>query len=329
MTEALLDQPAATHTKSIENYFGRLDGLLKVSTPKGFNKSVDDLIIQYSKDLIGEDKQWMSKKTRAVARALKQSDKEFACGQKKLLDPVSTEEDALYVEAAIAESKVMILVNKLKESHDGPITTAPELHKVMSIYKNDDKKRTAILTLEIRLRKLTLTKIKSSCPLFKQRGISEEVKTKNLESLIASTLKCSATADFEDLRAAITQISTVQEPPECEQVQTEPAAEPPVIPESTISVATEDGIPGGEEEPETAAPITNESEELVCYKQGDFVVGLFEDENLFYVGEIMSVNNGESLKVNFMTRLKRHGPEVDKFWIFPGEPDCHTIQVVH
>ena len=31
MTEALLDQPAATHTKSIENYFDRLDGLLKVS----------------------------------------------------------------------------------------------------------------------------------------------------------------------------------------------------------------------------------------------------------------------------------------------------------
>ena len=120
----------------------------------------------------------MSKKTRAVARALKQSDKEFACGQKKLLDPVSTEEDALYVEAAIAESKPMILVNKLKESHDGPITTAPELHKVtLLIYKNDDKKRTAILTLEIRLSKLTLTKIKSSCPLFKQRGISEEVKT--------------------------------------------------------------------------------------------------------------------------------------------------------
>ena len=55
-------------------------------------------------------------------------------------------------------------------------------------------------------------------------------------------------------------------------------------------------------------------------------MGLFEDENLFYVGEIMSVNNGESLKVNFMTRLKRHGPEVDKLWIFPGEPDCHTIQ---
>ena len=67
-------------------------------------------------------------------------------------------------------------------------------------------------------------------------------------------------------------------------MQTEPAAEPPVIPESTISVATEDGIPGGEEEPETAAPITNESEELVCYKQGDFVVGLFEDEKLFTSG---------------------------------------------
>ena len=30
MTSELLDEPAATHTKSIENYFGRLDGLLKV-----------------------------------------------------------------------------------------------------------------------------------------------------------------------------------------------------------------------------------------------------------------------------------------------------------
>ena len=75
---------------------------------------------------------------------------------------------------------------------------------------------------------------------------AEEVKTNNLKSFIASTLKCSATEDFEYLRAAIKQISSVQDPSECEQMQIiEPAAEP-AIPASVISKATEDDIPGGE-----------------------------------------------------------------------------------
>ena len=37
---------------TVENYFGNLDGRLEKSGAIGFLKSVDDLIIKYSKDLI-------------------------------------------------------------------------------------------------------------------------------------------------------------------------------------------------------------------------------------------------------------------------------------
>ena len=84
MSENLLDCPAATHTKSIENYFGRLDGLLKTSTPKGFSKSVDDLIIKCSEDLIESDK-WRTKEVRDRAKKLKDMEKRFGESQKDLL----------------------------------------------------------------------------------------------------------------------------------------------------------------------------------------------------------------------------------------------------
>ena len=76
MSENFLDCPAATPTKSIENYFGRLDGLLKTSTPKGFSKSVDDLIIKCSEDLIESDK-WRTKEVRDRAKKLKDMEKRF------------------------------------------------------------------------------------------------------------------------------------------------------------------------------------------------------------------------------------------------------------
>ena len=89
--EELLDSPAATHTKSVENYFGRLDGLLKTSTPKGFLKSVDDLIIQCSNDLIEQDN-WRTKEVRQKAIKLKEMEKEFGQGQKELLKAYEEED---------------------------------------------------------------------------------------------------------------------------------------------------------------------------------------------------------------------------------------------
>ena len=60
MNEKMLDDPDASHTKSIENYFGNLDRELKKSGAQGFNKSCDDLVIKYSKDFIDGRHQWIT-----------------------------------------------------------------------------------------------------------------------------------------------------------------------------------------------------------------------------------------------------------------------------
>ena len=66
----------------------------------------------------------------------------------------------------IAENKVLVLINKLKASHNGPVTSVEELHETLRKYPD---KVSQILTLEIRFRKVTLTKIKTVCPLFKDQ----------------------------------------------------------------------------------------------------------------------------------------------------------------
>ena len=60
-----------------------------------------------------------------------------------------------------------------------------------------------ICTIEIRFRKMTSTKVKAVCPLFKQRKISRDLKLTNLRSLISASLKSATTAEFEDLEKAI------------------------------------------------------------------------------------------------------------------------------
>ena len=59
------------------------------------------------------------------------------------------------------------------------------------------------MNLEIRFRKFTLTEVKSTCPLFWQRGLTSEEKLKNLRTLINSQLEFRALADMEDLEEAI------------------------------------------------------------------------------------------------------------------------------
>ena len=71
MSEAMLNDSEATHTKKIENYFGNLDRELKKSGPKGFDKSTSDLVIKYSKDVIGSEHQWQTKVNRKAAKSIK------------------------------------------------------------------------------------------------------------------------------------------------------------------------------------------------------------------------------------------------------------------
>ena len=50
----------------------------------------------------------------------------------------------------------------------------------------------------------TMTNVKDSCPLFRQKNVSVETKVKNLQLLIdAQTMGCKATATMEDLESAV------------------------------------------------------------------------------------------------------------------------------
>ena len=60
----MLDDPDATHTKSIDKLFRNMDRELRKTGPQGFMKVSDDLIIKYSSDLIGSDYQWRTKANR-------------------------------------------------------------------------------------------------------------------------------------------------------------------------------------------------------------------------------------------------------------------------
>ena len=86
---------------------------------------------------------------------------------------------------------------RCKKSHGGPISTLEELDNVITKYSNDNKKLEKIMNLEIRFHKVTLTKIKPNCALFKQRNVSHDLKIKNLQTLITSQLLSStSTAQF-------------------------------------------------------------------------------------------------------------------------------------
>ena len=67
------------------------------------------------------------------------------------------------------------------------------------------------LNLEIRFRKLSLTDVKDTCPLFRQRGLSIDEKKRNLKTLISSQLNFCALASMEDLEVAITEYDVADE----------------------------------------------------------------------------------------------------------------------
>ena len=201
MSEEMLDDNAATHSKPIENLFGNLDRELQKTGSRGFNKVADDLVIKYAKDIIVDDKKhtWRSKENRVRAAILKEKEAKFIDDQKKLALETSCEKDA---SRSKEKNKVLECITNCKK-HKGPFTTIDELKLFVSSWPSTEKALHRELNLEIRLHKLTLTKMKVDSPLFRQVGLSVEQKVKNLESLIGSQLDMQAKATMEDLEIAI------------------------------------------------------------------------------------------------------------------------------
>ena len=113
------------------------------------------------------------------------------------------------------------------------------------------------MNLEISLRKLTYTNIKTTCRLFKQKGLTVKQKVQNLKSLIETQLDMKTLADMDDLEAAIR-----------EELATTPASE--------------------------QNPALSPDDEIVCntnpeFQKEEFIVGLFTTG--IYPGEIVAIDD--------------------------------------
>ena len=205
MTEKMLDDSDATHTKSIENYFGNADRGVSKTGSQGFDKVADDLVIKYSWDFVTAGKhQWRTKAIRRIASQLEVKQDKFYQHQNDLVAIGVDEEDAVKL---VTGNKTMRCVAQCKKSHGGPLTTVDEINAMVQNWSGTDKALHSALDPEIRFRKFTFTTVKAVCPLFKQRGVSVEQKVKNISSLIDSQLDLKALADMTDLESAINALS--------------------------------------------------------------------------------------------------------------------------
>ena len=69
-----------------------------------------------------------------------------------------------------SQDKILKCISSCKAKHDGPLTTKEELHNLVTNWEGTEKALHTSLNLEIRLRKLIFTKVKLTCPLFKQKN---------------------------------------------------------------------------------------------------------------------------------------------------------------
>ena len=154
---------APTHTKAVENFFGEEDMILSRFGNQAFEKSSDDQVIKYSKDLLDSSYSWSTQKMRKTTREVDKVQKEFSENQKALIASGVTPPEAIQI---TAQNRIQRVVEQCRRSHGGPISEERELEDILENIK-DEKALKSALTAEIRYRKFTLLKIKESNPLFK------------------------------------------------------------------------------------------------------------------------------------------------------------------
>ena len=230
-------------------------------------KVSDDLLIKYSSDLIGIGYQCRTKANRQKAKELREKEQSFTKAQQALIDININEEDAV----KLAQSnKILDCISSCRRAHNGPMTTVEELNSLVQDSKRSEKELHKSLNLEIRLRKLTFTNVKMTCPLFRQQKLSIELKRKNLESLISIQLVLQVKADMNDLEVTITECS--------ENVETD---QQPGEANHRIyhdhSQVEKDG----------ACQVPNQASWLPT--AGECIVGLFADS--YYQGEVIKVED--------------------------------------
>ena len=284
LTDDLLDDSDVTHTKPIENYFGNFDRELEKTGSQGFDKATDDLIIKYSRDLIGDDHKWRTKEIRKKAIELKVLEKEFNQKQRELVEMGIDEEDAMVLSH---QNSILNCIEKCKSLHGGPVTTSEELDNLINTWSGTEKSLHKSLNYEIRLRKYSFTKIKADNALFKQQNLSIADKKRNLLCLICSQLELRTLAEMVDLEDAIINNANPA------TLDTNKNAPSQVEEQDATLLCPVESMDGGDHE--------NMAEDVDIWppKVGQYVYGLFEDG--VFPGEVLSVSEN-NVEVDTLVR---------------------------
>ena len=255
LPDEILDDSDASHTKPIENYYGNFDRELKKTGAQGFGKVGDDLVIKYARDLVDQGHKWKTKANRKKADALKVLEKEFSDKQKGLIEMGVDEVDAMELSQ---ENKVLKCVTGCQKN-GGPFMCTSKLREFIATWKGTEKQLHTALNYEIRLHKLTFTKVKKDCALFKQKGLTIAMKEKNLNSLINTQLDFTSLAEMSDLEVAIQECSA--------------SATNLEVDDTEEDKELEEGIDITQDEGEQIVV----DSDIWPPKKGQFVFGLFED----------------------------------------------------
>ena len=155
---------------------------------------------------------WRKKANKTKAKELDYVEKEFTKSQNRLMENNINENDAV---SLTQKNRILKCITLCKKKHDWPITTTEELKALVKKFQKHEKLLNYSVSAEIRLRKLTLTHVKVSCPLFRQTKISIKEKINNLKHLIECQLDLKLQADMADLENAINgqQASLQSQPP--------------------------------------------------------------------------------------------------------------------
>lgn len=143
-----------------------------------------------------------------IIKDLDEKQRLFDKKQQELISCSVDEEDAVKL---TANNRVIKFVAACKKSHGGPFTAIEELTECVKNWNKSEKLLHTALDSEIRFRKYSFINVKTSCPLFKQRGLTVEQKVKNLTALIGSQMELKNLAEMQDLEDAIIAVSSTKE----------------------------------------------------------------------------------------------------------------------
>ena len=294
---------APTHTKAVENFFGEEDMILSRFGNQAFEKSSDDQIIKYSKDMLDSSFSWSTQRMRKKTKEIDKVQREFTENQKALIASGVTPPEAIQI---TAQNRIQRVVEQCRRSHGGPISEEKELDNILEDIK-DDKALKSALTSEIRYRKFTLLKIKESNPLFKQRNVPSQQLVTNLRLLLQKSsvgLACSVSLD--DLEKVVGEDELVEEVIEGRDDMQKELMEVDSTP-AMHELQAGSAVQAGPWPP----------------KMGEHLAVNFEDG--FYIGEVIAIIDEETVKVSYMMpkKIATASTELNLrlFWYWPSKQD--------